>query len=106
MTPEGSVKAWAVEKYKTIFPGHWRIAPRGGAFGKSGCPDHLMCWQGIFIAIEVKSLEGSVSALQRIALKEIQAAGGVAAVLRGKDLQRLLAIRDAVIKKVSNVIQH
>jgi hypothetical protein len=100
MTPEASVKAWAKRQYAIIFPGHWYVSPRGGAFGKAGCPDHLICWQGIFIAIEVKSLEGSVSGLQIIALKEIQAAGGVAAVLRGKDLNRLLAIREAVMRKV------
>lgn len=100
MTPEGSVKVWAKKQYDILFPGHWRVSPRGGPFGKAGCPDDLLCWMGVFIAIEVKSLEGSVSGLQLIALKEIQAAGGVAAVLRGKDLNKLIAIRDAVMKKV------
>jgi len=100
MTPEGSVKVWAKRQYDILFPGHWRVSPRGGPFGKAGCPDDLLCWMGVFIAIEVKSLEGSVSGLQLIALKEIQAAGGVAAVLRGKDLNKLIAIRDAVMKKV------
>lgn len=100
MTPEGSVKVWAKRQYDILFPGHWRVSPRGGPFGKAGCPDDLLCWQGVFIAIEVKSLEGEVSGLQKLALKEIQTAGGVAAILRGKDLNRLLAIRNAVIKKV------
>lgn len=100
MTPEGSVKVWAKKQYDVLFPGHWRVSPRGGPFGKAGCPDDLLCWMGVFVAIEVKSLEGSVSGLQIIALKEIQAAGGVAAVLRGKDLNRLIAIREAVLKKV------
>lgn len=99
MTPEGSVKVWARKQYDILFPGHWRVSPRGGPFGKAGCPDDLLCWMGIFIAIEVKSLEGEVSALQKLSLKEIQAAGGVAAILRGKDLNRLLAIRNAVMKK-------
>lgn len=100
MTPEGSVKVWAKKQYDLLFPGHWRISPRGGPFGKAGCPDDLLCWMGVFIAIEVKSLEGSASGLQMLALKEIQAAGGIAAVLRGKDLNKLLAIRNAVMKKV------
>lgn len=102
MTPEGAVKIWARKQYDLLFPGHWRYAPRGGPFGQAGCPDDLLCWRGVFIAIEVKSLQGDLSALQKLALKEIQAAGGVAAVLRGKDLPRLLAIRDAVIKKVES----
>jgi hypothetical protein len=100
MTPEGSVKVWAKKQYDILFPGHWRVSPRGGPFGKAGCPDDLLCWMGVFIAIEVKSLEGSASGLQMLALKEIQAAGGVAAVLRGKDLNKLIAIRNAVMKKV------
>lgn len=100
MTPEGSVKVWAKRQYDILFPGHWYVSPRGGAFGKAGCPDHLICWMGVFIAIEVKSLEGSASGLQMLALKEIQASGGVAAILRGKDLNKLLAIRNAVMKKV------
>lgn len=100
MTPESSVKVWAKKQYDILFPGHWRVSPRGGPFGKAGCPDDLLCWMGVFIAIEVKSLEGSASGLQMLALKEIQAAGGVAAVLRGKDLNKLLAIRNAVMKKV------
>lgn len=100
MTPEGIVKVWAKKQYDILLPGHWRVSPRGGPFGKAGCPDDLLCWKGIFIAIEVKSLEGSVSGLQLLALKEIQAAGGVAAVLRGKDLNKLIAIRNTVLKRV------
>jgi len=104
MTPEGNVKIWATKQYDILFPGHWRVSPRGGPYGKAGCPDHLLCWHGLFIAIEIKSLEGSVSGLQILALKEIQSAGGIAAVLRGRDLKRLLTIREIVLKRVAHVI--
>lgn len=105
MTPEGSVKVWAKKQYEILFPGHWRVSPRGGPFGKAGCPDDIICWMGTFIAIEVKSSEGSPSALQMLALKEIQAAGGIAAILRGKDLNRLIAIRNKVLERVRDDIQ-
>lgn len=96
MTPEGKVKAWAHRRYDEVFPGHWRVSPRGGPFGKSGCPDDIICWRGVFVAVEVKADDGVVSALQEVALRRIAAAGGVAAVLRGKDEAKLQKIREAV----------
>ena len=94
-TPEGKVKIWAKGQYARLFPGHWRIAPRGGPFGKAGAPDDIMCWQGSFVAIEEKSDTNPVGATERQyhQLRKIQAAGGVAAVLRGKDEERLLKVR-------------
>ena len=100
-TPEGKVKDWAKKQYKILFPGHWRVSPRGGPFGKAGCPDDLLCWQGLFIAIEVKAVGGTVSALQMCALKEIQMAGGIAAVLKGQDLDKLIAVRTAALEKLA-----
>ena len=101
MTPEGKVKVWAKAWYKENLPGHWRVSPRGGPFGKAGCPDDLICWLGVFIAVEIKSDEGELSALQVLALKQIQQAGGVAVVLRGKNLARLEAMKRAVMEKIN-----
>ena len=95
MTPEGKAKLKIRQWYKDNLPGHWRVSPRGGPFGKSGTPDDLLCWHGIFIAIEIKSAEGSTTALQNVQLKLIQQAGGVAAVVRGYDVKRLEAIKAA-----------
>jgi len=92
-TPEGKVKAKIRQWYKDNLPGHWRVSVRGGPFGKAGCPDDILCWRGIFIAIEIKSDTGSLSALQSLALKQITGAGGVAAVVRGYDINRLEAIK-------------
>lgn len=99
-TPEGKVKRKLDEWLDKNMPGHWRVKPRGGAFGKAGCPDYLICWQGIFIGIEVKSDVGEASALQMMNLKLIQRAGGVAVLLRGYDVQRLEATRMAVLSKL------
>jgi hypothetical protein len=100
-TPEGKVKAWAYEQYKILFPGHWSFAPRGGPFGKGGTPDRLICWHGIFIAIEVKGTShDEPTDLQRTQLEAIAKAGGVAAVLKGKDLGKLFRIRDAALSKM------
>lgn len=100
MTPEGKAKVKIRQWYKDNLPNHWRVSPRGGPFGKAGCPDDLLCWYGIFIGIEIKSDEGELSALQKLGLKQIAAAGGVAAVVRGYDVPRLEAIKRAVLNKI------
>lgn len=98
-TPEGKVKRKIDEWLNQWMPGHWKVKPRGGPFGKAGCPDILICWMGIFIGIEVKSDTGEASAMQMMNLKMIQKAGGIAALVRGFDVPRLIAIRTAVIAK-------
>lgn len=100
MTPEGKVKEKIKRWLDLNMPGHWRVMPRGGPFGKAGCPDILICWQGIFIAIEVKSDEGDPTPLQIANLKQIKNAGGVAALVRGYDIVRLNSILATVHLKV------
>lgn len=52
------------------------------ASNKSGTPDILACYRGIFLAIEVKRHETktNVSELQEYNIKKIKEAGGVAIV--------------------------
>ena len=52
------------------------------ASNKSGTPDILSCYRGIFLAIEVKRPETktNVSELQEYNIKKIKEAGGVAIV--------------------------
>lgn len=52
------------------------------ASNKSGTPDILACYRGIFLAIEVKRPETktNVSELQEYNIKKIKEAGGIAIV--------------------------
>lgn len=52
------------------------------ASNKSGTPDILACYRGIFLAVEVKRPETktNVSELQEYNIKKIKEAGGVAIV--------------------------
>lgn len=102
MTPEGKVKQKLDRWLDKNMPGHWRVKPRGGPFGKQGCPDVLICWRGLFIAIEVKSDDGSASAMQMANLRAIQKSGGIAAILHGFDENRLNAILVAVHAKLGD----
>ena len=53
----------------------------GGGFTKSGIPDLLICCNGRFVAVEIKSATGSPSDLQLKKIREIRKAGGIAFVL-------------------------
>lgn len=99
-TPESKVKRKIDEWLVKRMPGHWQVKPRGGPFGKIGCPDQLICWHGFFVAIEAKSAEGHATDAQIAQLKLITKAGGVAAVVKGYDVARLEKIRELVLLKV------
>jgi hypothetical protein len=97
LTPEGKIKRKAKAWLEANMPGHWFVSPRGGPFGLQGCPDWLICWMGVFVAIEVKSDVGELTAMQLFNLRQIKQAGGVAAVLKGYDVARLQAIKQAAL---------
>lgn len=99
MTPEAKVKLKIKRWYADNLHGHWRVSPRGGPFGKQGCADDIICWLGFFVAIEVKSDDGSLTPIQLKSLQDVEAAGGVAAVVKGYDVVRLEAVKTAVLEK-------
>lgn len=93
MTPEGFVKKAIMEflSYQrncAVFPvaTAGMFDPTTNQFRKSpmkkGTPDIFICWQGRFVAIEVKSPKGVVSDAQVERLGEIDRAGGIAIVAR------------------------
>lgn len=57
----------------------------GSAFTKPGIPDLTLCLNGWFIGIEVKNQKGIVSDVQKIHLRNINKAGGIAFVARSLD---------------------
>jgi|TARA_B100000929_G_C15463789_1_gene405471 hypothetical protein len=52
MTPEGKVKKKVKEYLATT--GAWYYMPVSNGMGRVGCPDILVCYQGHFLAFEVK----------------------------------------------------
>lgn len=54
----------------------------GGGMQKSGIPDFLVCYKGMFVALEVKQEKGRVSNIQKACIKEIQSTGGIAEIVR------------------------
>lgn len=99
-TPENRVKIWLDQELKKKYPGIWRYAPPGGFFGLAGIPDRFYLYKGVFVAIEVKATYNAPTELQLKRLKEIHEAGGIVAVMRGKDFDKLRRIYDRIDERV------
>ena len=102
-TPEAKVKAFIKNYMTSEFEDIWYYSAPGGFFGNSGVPDHLYFWRGVFIVIEAKADGNSPTALQLKHLKHIARQGGVAAVVTGKDLDKMIKIRNTILARVENV---
>ena len=65
-------------KYLKSEPECFAFKEHGGIYGVSGIPDVICCYNGKFVAFEVKTLQGKLSRLQEIMIKRINNAGGMA----------------------------
>jgi len=79
MTPEAKVKKKVVDILKKH--GAYYFFPATGGFGRSGVPDIVCCYNGLFLAIECKAGNNKPTALQEKELEKIRAAYGVAMVV-------------------------
>jgi hypothetical protein len=86
-TPEAKVK----NKIKEMLKRHkvYYAMPIGTMYGNSGVPDFLCCINGRFLAIEAKAGKGKPTALQFKNMRDIEAAGGVTAVINETGLESL-----------------
>ena len=82
--------------------GAWVLKYWGGSsqkginFTKSGIPDLLVCFRGVFIGIELKAPKGKPSDLQWYNLKEIDKAGGIAILLYPQDFEQFRKLIDDI----------
>lgn len=59
--------------------------PLGGAFGKSGVEDLVLCVNGQYVAVEVKRPGGKLTPLQRTRRDAVQQSNGIAICARDVD---------------------
>lgn len=71
-----------VNNYLNNRLGVYNIPYIPGEYGVSGVPDKLVCYDGHFVAIELKREDGVVDKLQRKQIRLINDNNGVAFVLR------------------------
>ena len=89
-TPEGKVKDACTEVLREF--GAYYFFPVMGGYGKSGVPDIIACYRGRFIAIECKAGYNKPTPLQEKELRAIEAARGVALVVREDTVEELVRI--------------
>ena len=79
MTPEAKVKKKVAAVLKDL--GAFYFYPVTGGYGRSGIPDIIGCYQGMFFGIECKAGSNKPTPLQEQALKEISEQGGISLVV-------------------------
>lgn len=87
MTPEAKVKA----KVKKLLDGLriYYFFPATHGYGRSGVPDIVGCFMGLFVAVECKAGKGQLTGLQELELTKIKAAGGFTFVAREDNIDEL-----------------
>lgn len=94
-TPEGRVKDKFKRWMKKTFPTSWVFMPVQMGYGEHGVPDFLCCVPltirpehvgktiGTFVGVEAKAQKGKLSGHQQTQIDRIQAASGLAFVIKG-----------------------
>jgi Holliday junction resolvase len=85
-TPEKKVKL----KVRAILDWHddvYYFTPMSGGYGRSGVPDIVGCYKGVFFGIECKANGGKPTALQVKNLTQIIKAGGKATIINENNLE-------------------
>ena len=83
MAKEAVIQKKLMETLKKEFPSGYIRKIHQSIYSHSGVPDILLCIDGLFIGIEVKTDTGRISKLQERELSLISKAGGLALVCRG-----------------------
>ena len=90
VTPEKKVK----DKARKILDelGAYYFFPATHGYGRSGVPDIVACYRGVFIGIECKAGRGTTTALQERELRLIKESGGLALVVNEENVGELKTI--------------
>lgn len=88
MTPEAKVKKKVVAQLKELHA--YYFYPVTGGYGRSGVPDIIGCYRGLFFGIECKAGKNKPTPLQEKNLKEIRAAGGLDMVVNEDNMHTVM----------------
>jgi Holliday junction resolvase len=87
MTPEAKVKAKVKKLLEELRIYYFFPATHG--YGRSGVPDIVGCFMGLFVAIECKAGKGQLTVLQEREIERIIEAGGFTFVAREDNIDEL-----------------
>jgi len=87
MTPEAKVKKVVVKQLKEL--GTYYFFPATGGYGKSGVPDIVGCYKGMFFGIECKAGNNVPTPLQEKNLRDISNASGFDLVVNEENMNKV-----------------
>jgi hypothetical protein len=97
-TPESKVKAKCVAQLKAM--GAVYFYPVTGGYGTNGVSDIIVCYEGLYIAIECKAGKNTLSELQKVFLENVESAGGLALMINESNVDNL----SGIIRQWSDVV--
>jgi len=89
-TPESKVKQKVMKYLKEMDTYHFY--PVTGGYGKSGVPDIVGCYQGMFFGLECKAGKNTATPLQEKNLKEINHAGGFDLIVNEENMNSITRV--------------
>jgi Holliday junction resolvase len=93
MTPEAKVKKRVVNVLKEN--GAYYFFPATGGYGRSGVPDIVGCYRGVFFGIECKAGSNKPTALQEAEMRKIREANGITLVVNEDNIDDVkIMLRD------------
>ena len=90
MTPEAKVKKKVVDVLKKS--GAYYFFPATGGYGRSGVPDVVGCYRGVFFAIECKAGTNKPTALQEAEMHKIREANGIVLVVNEDNINDVVIL--------------
>lgn len=90
MTPEAKVKKKVVDVLKKN--GAYYFFPATGGYGRSGVPDIVGCYRGVFFAIECKAGANKPTALQEAEMRKIREASGITLVVNEDNIEDVVIL--------------
>ena len=68
------------------------VKMHGNEYSEAGIPDLLVCFQGMFLALEIKRPGAYPTRLQKVQLQRFKDAGAIAGVVRSvEDVETMIA---------------
>jgi len=98
MTPEAKVKAKVKKLLDELHIYYFFPATYG--YGRSGVPDIVGCFLGLFVAVECKAGKGKLTALQESEIAKIKKAGGFTFVAREDNIDELKGLLTWLIQEL------
>jgi hypothetical protein len=84
--------------------GCWWFMPVSHGYGRSGIPDFIVCYKGVFIGIETKAPAGVPGPHQKRECASIDAAGGIAIITKDiNDVKKVFEQIDNYVVDKKNV---